>query len=510
MGGPSPSPSPQGQGSTAEVPAVAADQRSTVLGADWKKSGDMAWTTIGDATGFHVLVADAKSGYTWRTAATLSVPGLEADQWVGNACLTSSGRRAVVVYAPRSFTNKPELALRGGFTAVMDLKTGAVRKLPVTSSLAYFNPGCGSGETAVLTQEGDEDLGKTRLLRVGTGTGKMSKAVQVKGQITSAVPTASGITAAEGYRLVNITGDGRVRRVAATASVPSSLRVDREGAVAYLDRQSGTARLLRTRGKRTTVLAEGPAVQMGLSQGTSGRLYLTGRPSKVGRLPAGVARLNAPARAEISTHGAMALTAVTSRHDPFRKIRAAVPPPNPSGPQRVTISATVTGTGKTATFTVDPDARLSPKHQQGQASVRVYGNQAPASATRLRAAAGSPTDPRDTDGWCSISRNDVRAGVPAHAPAGGMGGGHGGARRQREPAGGVQGVPGSRRTRPRGCSPNATMSTFRRRSSWASWRRSPICGRPPAPPCPVSTATRWRATSTASNWTTRPVTSKTG
>ncbi|MEU8118158.1 hypothetical protein AB0C21_05565 [Spirillospora sp. NPDC049024] len=390
------------------MPQVRPDQRAGLLGSGWKQSSDTAWTTIGDATGFHVLVADAKTGYTWRTAATLSVPGLETDQWVGNACLTASGRRAMVVYAPRSFTNTAELARRGGFTAVVDLRTGAVRKLPITTSLAYFNPGCGSGETAVLTQEGDEDLGRTRLVKVDTATGRAGKGVQVKGQITSAVPTSAGITAAEGYRLVDITGAGRVRRLAATASVPSSLRVDREGAVSYLDRNGGTTRLLRTRGKKTTVLAEAPAGQLGLRQGTGGRLYLTGRPSRVSRLPAGIKRLNAPARAEISTHGAIALTTVTSRQDPFRKVRTAESAPDPDGPQRVTINATVTGTGRTAAFTVDPDARLSPRHRQGQARVRVYDT-APASSTRLRAASGSPTNPTDTDGWCSISRNDIRA-----------------------------------------------------------------------------------------------------
>ena len=93
------------------------------------RSTDRAWTTAGDADGFHLLVADAADGYRWRTAATLSEPGVETDQWIGNACVTGSGRRAVVVYAPRTFTNREALFDRGGFTAVVDLRHGVVRKL---------------------------------------------------------------------------------------------------------------------------------------------------------------------------------------------------------------------------------------------------------------------------------------------------------------------------------------------------------------------------------------------
>ncbi|TDD63373.1 hypothetical protein, partial [Actinomadura rubrisoli] len=245
---------------TSESPGILADQRAGILGTRWNVSGDMAWTTIGDATGLHLLTAEARAGYTWHTAATLTVSGLETDQWIGNACLTSSGRHAVVVYAPRTFTNKPGLARRGAFTAVVDLRDGAVTKLPFTASLAYFNPGCGTGEDAVLTQEGDEDLGKTRLVRLDAATGRLSAGIELKGQVTSAVPTRSGIAAAEGFRLVNVTG-GRMRRVAATAGVPSSLTVDSGGGVNYLDvdRGRGTTRLLRTTGTITRVLAEGPA-----------------------------------------------------------------------------------------------------------------------------------------------------------------------------------------------------------------------------------------------------------
>src|ERR1700754_2402617 len=185
------------------------DRQTELLGQGWRESADRLWVTNGDATGLHLMVAEARTGYDWRTVATLAQPGVEADQWIGNACVTASGRRAVVVYAPRTFTNKAPLARRGGYTAVVDLVTGAVRKLPVRTSLAYFNPGCGAGETAVLTQEGDEDLGRTRLLTVETASGALGRRIEVRGQLTSAVPTREGIVAAAAGSVGPGSGDGR-------------------------------------------------------------------------------------------------------------------------------------------------------------------------------------------------------------------------------------------------------------------------------------------------------------
>lgn len=39
------------------------------LGTTWRRSADRVVTTSSDETGLHVLVADAKEAYRWRTAA---------------------------------------------------------------------------------------------------------------------------------------------------------------------------------------------------------------------------------------------------------------------------------------------------------------------------------------------------------------------------------------------------------------------------------------------------------
>lgn len=95
---------------TATTPApdsVPPADRAEVLGKDWQKSADIAWTTTGDAQGFHLLTATEQSGYAWKTLASLAEPGFDVDQWIGNACVTGSGKRAVVVYAPAPSPTTP-------------------------------------------------------------------------------------------------------------------------------------------------------------------------------------------------------------------------------------------------------------------------------------------------------------------------------------------------------------------------------------------------------------------
>lgn len=106
-------PPPAPDSPAADPSEVAPGKRAALLGPRWRTSKDRAWVTSGDADGLHVLVADAREGYRWRTAATLSEPGFDTDRWIGNACVTGSGRRLVVAYAPRTFTNEAALFDRG-------------------------------------------------------------------------------------------------------------------------------------------------------------------------------------------------------------------------------------------------------------------------------------------------------------------------------------------------------------------------------------------------------------
>jgi hypothetical protein len=379
--------------------AVDPARRDAVLPRGWSTSQDLAWTTSGDSTGLHLLVAEASTGYTWRTAATLGEPWIETDQWVGNACVTGSGERAVVVYAPRHFTNRAHLFDRGAFVAVVDLTDGHVTKLDTTVSLAYYNPGCGTGETAVLTQSGVVDFGITRLHTVDTTTGAVVRSQELAGEVTSAIPTGDGVTAAWGSRVVAVDAGGNVRDLAPTGGVPFRLRADAEGGVVFVDRDGDDGRVRRVADGRVAELARGDWAALRVTGGVGGRVFITGRPDEVGALPAPVRAVDVEADAEVSTLGQLGFG-----H------RAPRPGDHADPEEGVRLAARVPATGQDVEFRVDPAARLSADVAQGLARspAATAGGSEGDGAT---AAAGPSNDPVDQDRRCSIQRNDVNLQV---------------------------------------------------------------------------------------------------
>lgn len=353
-----------------EPPTTDPAKRDALLGQGWQQSGDRLWTTSSDSMGLHLLVAEAKTGYSWRTAATLSEPGMDADQWIGNVCVTGSGQRAVVVYAPRTFTNDQELSLRGGSTAVVDLNSGAVTKLAIHTSLAYFNPGCGAGETAALTQEGDEDLGKTGLLMLDTTTGKISPRTEVAGQVTSATPVDGGFVVADRAGLLKVDSAGKTSRlVSNTKGVPFDVRADAGGGVVFMDTDGTKSRVLRVDGsKAVTTLATGRRGNLDVTAGAKGNVYITGDTDSLAKLPAPVAKLAVPAGSQVSTLGEAAVTS-TQTGVPSAGLATALP---------VRVQAESLRTGQAMTFGVDPNQALTPRW----------------------------TDTTDAGHTCSVARND--------------------------------------------------------------------------------------------------------
>ncbi len=352
---------------------------------------DLLWTTAGDETGLHVLVANAKDGYAWRTAATLSEPGFDADQWIGHGCLTGSGRRAVVVYAPRTFTNEADHYDRGGFTAVVDLGTGVVTKTAVRASLAYFNPGCGAGETVVLTQLGGETIPATRLITLDAVTAGTAEPLELPGELTSAVPVAGGIVAADGPRLVRVTGTGERTQIAPSAGVPFDVHPDADGGVSFLERAGDEVRATWADGKRVRSFATGKVAGLGLAAGTGGRVFLTGSPESVEPLPAKVGRLSVPAAAEPSSTGYAVVEAVTPVDHSTVRMQVGVPKAN-----------------RTTTITVDPEAVTAVAESSGHAP-------SPGLSTGGQAAAAAggedPHNPAETAYSCAVPRNDANSQV---------------------------------------------------------------------------------------------------
>ncbi|KOU24262.1 hypothetical protein ADK52_14350 [Streptomyces sp. WM6372] len=400
---PSPPPAPapaDARPATEDRSAVDVAQRDSILPKDWRRSQDRAWTTSGDPTGFHLLIADAKSGYAWRTVASLAEPGFETDLWIGNVCFTGSGRRAVVVYGPRRFTNREETFQRGGFVAVVDLDDGKVTKLGSTASLAYHNPGCGVGETAVLAQNGGAKLGRTRLSVVDTVKATTVRSHELAGQITSAVPVGDKILAAGGPGVIEIDTAGRTKTLTSTAGVPLYLRPDADGGLAFLeapDEKTAVAKHLPAKARTAKEIARGPLTGLGLSAGAGGKVFLTGKPTSKKSLPRTMSQVDAAPGAEVSSLGQVEI-----RRDATRGEGAATAAPDAAQP--VAFTARMTGSGKTADFRFTPAAPPVAASPEAQ-------SEAQPSVTAQTLAAGSPTNPVDDDRTCAVPRNDPKTQV---------------------------------------------------------------------------------------------------
>ncbi|XEC32690.1 NocE [Streptomyces fradiae] len=407
--------------------AVPPGDRAKVLGG----ASDRAWTTTGDASGFHVLVADAKAGYAWKTAATLAEPGFDTDAWIGNACVTASGERAVVAYAPRTFTNKPELMTRGAFTAVVELTTGKVTKLPVQASLSYFSPGCGAGETAVLSQFTDDGskANATRLITVDAKAGRTSIPLKLTGQITSAIPYDGGeIVAADGPQLVRIGKEGRRRTIARADRVPFQLTRDAAGGITFLDAPGGPAAgpkaagqvkhvdaaAVRSVGNGRAVprlVASGRLSALDVAGSPSGEVFVTGTADSKGTLPA---HLHNPGGldkdAVLSARGQSAVTTRWAHGRDGSPVRA-----DEAAAERTVVNqVTVLGTGRSVELEATPGA-------EAVAPARLVDGQAPSPALRSPAGpAGTPRKSAQNAPSAQTARTTLLAGVAessSHDPA---------------------------------------------------------------------------------------------
>ncbi|MEV5952500.1 Tat pathway signal protein [Streptomyces sp. NPDC051987] len=390
------------------------------LGKGWKTSADRAVTAAADSDGLHLLVADSKSAYAWKTAAVLSEPQLPADTWIGNQCVMDD-HHAAVVYAPRTFTNKPDLMMGGAFTAIVNLDNGSVTKLPFTASLAYFDPTCNPAtHTAVFTALHDT---KTRLVTVNT-KGTTVADTTAAGEITSAVPVKDGVIAAAGNRLVHVDRKGRTAELAATKHAPYGIRVTSDGTVSYIDRTGDTDAKVQTyaHGKKTTI-ASGKLTAMNLRQGTDGTVYLTGKASRGKSFRAsGIKQVNVSPDADLSTRGRLAVDPVvspavqagvanienagrgftgTATKEPAAEAKTG----NTS--HALTITGSVPGTGRHT----DQKVAAPGSTAGGRPSPALTGASTPQMSTMSTMTTADDDarahDPVDTDAWCSVPRNDV-------------------------------------------------------------------------------------------------------
>jgi hypothetical protein len=327
---------------------------SRLLPSGWRTSRDRAVTVAGDATGLHVLVAAAAAGYQWHTVATLGVRGTDTTQWIGQACLTGSGERAVVVYAPRQITNAPDALGYGALAAVVNLSTGKVTQLGAGVSIAYFDPGCGTGQSAVLTQGGTgaspySGPVDTSLMVLNAATGKITSIAKVPGQVTSAVPFGGGIAGVYGRAVVSISTTGRVRKLAAVAGQAFRLAPDSHGGLGFLVAAGKKVQVRRYAAGHDTLVGTAALGSAELSQ-VGGNVFITGlHATGLGRMPAAWHPLDVLAGSQVSSTGMLAVSLASTGIGVNGKSPLSA---SPSSPQPVRITAEVAATKAHVSFQI--------------------------------------------------------------------------------------------------------------------------------------------------------------
>lgn len=426
-----PGPGRQHQGTSSrdvDVPPVRVKDPDKALGKGWKASPDRAVTAVADVDGLKLLVADSRDAYAWRTAAVLSEPGLGADSWIGNQCSMDSDHVAVV-YAPRSFTNKPDLMQGGGFAAIVNLKSRAITKLPFNVSLAAFDPGCNRMTgTAVFTAYRGMDTAsstKSRIITVANSGHVIADTTEV-GELSSAVPTPDGVIADRDNQLIRVNPSGSVDGLVKNEGVSFDLSVEANGFVAYIERVGDTeVRAKVWKGKdQSDVVAAGALGDLALKQGRAA-IFLTGHPSASPKLAgSGVKPVTAPAAADVSSDGRLAITSDlapgiragldriadagkgasdNSLAKGTRSSRSGTAADEPGQPGTLVVTSVATSTGVSVRQSVQASARTA-------SAVKLSPSLAPTPAAGEDLGSGSVShDPTDPERWCAVSRNDVNA-----------------------------------------------------------------------------------------------------
>ncbi|MCC5475632.1 golvesin C-terminal-like domain-containing protein [Streptomyces barringtoniae] len=394
---------------------------------------------MADATSFKILVAEEADAYQWKTAAALSEPGMPADSWIGNTCVMDRDHVAAV-YAPRSFTNKPDLMQGGAFTAIIDTSTGDVTKLPFTGTLAYFDPSCNpQTHTAAFTAFRDMNepsATRTRVMTVDTA-GKTLSASATKGEVTSAVPVKDGVIGALSRHLIHLDHKGKVKDLLTAGGVPFDIQPVNSGDVAFVERNGAKrarARVWSAKGK-TSVIASGKLGDLDLTRGGSSSVFLVGHPTGATHTSgSGITRLNAPVNTDVSSLGRLAVNPVLApglragidrikdagkgftRTEPASQHTSPAPGMVKTATSlTVTSTATSTGTRLSQQVTLTPpmaEAQLSPalaSASKARAAAGIGSGKQPQSARVTAVTSIVSHDPTDPDRWCSVSRNDVKA-----------------------------------------------------------------------------------------------------
>lgn len=396
------------------------DSRAQLLGGNWEGSDDTVSVVLGDANGLMVLRAARKDGYAWGSVAALPTDSTaQTDMWISNSCVTSTGNFLVVVYSPRGATNDAEGFGGSGHAVVVDLRTGAVTDLGIGYTIAYFNPGCGEGDSFALTRF-ESEFQHTRVATVNAATGEVLGKFEIPGEATSAISRLDGsVLAASEAGIIAVRADSKPTVVVASDRLIYDLALDAQGRLAYVELEkndiNASVHITAPDGQEKSLLvATGPVTEIGVQTSQKGDFFILGD-SLEHRAPdaPGVRYLPAAGPGStISGEGKLVIDAVlpagvgraTSADEPS----LAVP----------RIAATAVDSRTTLNFQLGsilpaPGIQTFPVLRGGGLSVGASssGNDT-VLATDIHLGAGllpmgDPHDPSDSERSCAVARNDT-------------------------------------------------------------------------------------------------------
>ena len=266
----------------------ASARESVDFGPSSATSADLALNGWGDSSGYHLDIGKGSDGFQWQELAVLRPDGIDDSSWTGYQCLSGDGRYVAVAILPASAVNTPSLREDGAFAYTIDVSTGAVHPVASGVALKYYSPGCGTGDSAVFTVSLGANEQTTDLLAVDMTTGAVTQQVQVAGEVSSAVPTATGVVGVLGSRLVQVrpgqSGQGETAPITSVTGQAYDLRPASDGGVDFLTTSlsGSTATVWHETDGSLSQQGSGPRTGLGLFLGRGGHNIASGTTSAVG------------------------------------------------------------------------------------------------------------------------------------------------------------------------------------------------------------------------------------
>ncbi|MFF0459167.1 hypothetical protein [Streptomyces mexicanus] len=332
------------------------------LGADYASSSDEIVQATGDAEGLHILAARESDGFSFYEIARLNRKELsEVGPWTGYVCTTGSGNYAAAVYAPSAWANEPGAYESGAFAAVIRLSDGKVTEIPDRVQLAYFTPGCGTGDEVAFTSSSatDRSAGATTVISVDAATGSVSSRRTVDGYLTHVTPMQKSTVGVLDGNLVDLKGNGKklaARKLAAVPGPMFALTASKNGAVDVGTVDGDKSVVSRFDGRSFTELGRAPKGKVKLLPVAGGDAVVGDvRGIDTGKAP-GLTKHAVEGRvAGISRRGHLVTNSVFSEQ--MKGITTTIGSPSKKGAGSLTVKATALRTGAQATTLVDADRK---------------------------------------------------------------------------------------------------------------------------------------------------------